>query len=103
MNIPDHSESDQQTDILRQDRVIRMEKIYDRISAVLQSGENADMQLKELQEDIRILQNYYETGWLEDYDAEQRGAFPKDLKRGILSEDALYDLFCEIDEREKKG
>ena len=29
---------------------------------------------------------------LEDYEADERGEFPPDLKRGVLSQDALFDL-----------
>ena len=28
----------------------------------------------------------------EDYEADERGELPPDLKRGVLSQDALYDL-----------
>ena len=36
---------------------------------------------------------YYTSGeWREDYEADERGELPPDLKRGVLSQDALYDL-----------
>ena len=31
----------------------------------------------------------------EDYEADERGELPPDLKRGVLSQDALYDLLEE--------
>ena len=44
-------------------------------------------------EKLRILEAYYTSGaWREDYEADERGELPSDLKRGILSQDALYDL-----------
>ena len=39
------------------------------------------------------LNAYYTSGlWLEDYEADERGEFPPNLKRGVLSQDELYDL-----------
>ena len=36
---------------------------------------------------------YYESGqWLRDYEADERGELPRDLKRGVLSQDGLWDL-----------
>ena len=44
-------------------------------------------------EKLRLLEDYYTSGlWLEDYEADERGELPLDLKRGVLSQDALYDL-----------
>ena len=33
--------------------------------------------------------------WREDYEADEVGTLPEDLKRGVLSQDALYDLLSE--------
>ena len=32
---------------------------------------------------------------MKDYEADEAGELPKDLKRGVLSEDAVYDLITE--------
>ena len=46
------------------------------------------------------LEDYYHSSlWLEDYKADENGLLPSYLKRGILSEDALYNYFSE----NKKG
>ena len=46
-------------------------------------------------EDLAILAEYYDSGlWLSDYEADERGEIPKDLKRGVLSQDGLYDLLA---------
>lgn len=40
--------------------------------------------------------NEYESGeWREDYEADERGELPPNMKRGVLSQDALYDLLGE--------
>ena len=44
-------------------------------------------------EKLRCLDAYYTSGeWQEDYEADERGELPPDLKRGVLSQDALFDL-----------
>ena len=49
--------------------------------------------------DLTDLARYYHSPeWLADYDADNRGEFPQDLNRGVLSEDALYNLLSENDE-----
>ena len=41
----------------------------------------------------RELRDYYENGqWLRDYEADERGELPVTLKRGVLSQDGLWDL-----------
>ncbi len=45
------------------------------------------------EEKLRLLETYYTSGeWLEDYEADERGELPPEMKRGVLSQDALYDL-----------
>ena len=42
-------------------------------------------------EKLALLDAYYTSGkWREDYEADERGELPPDLKRGVLSQDALY-------------
>lgn len=44
-------------------------------------------------EKLAALDAYYTSGlWLEDYEADERGELPPGLKRGVLSQDGLYDL-----------
>ena len=48
-------------------------------------------------EKLSLLDAYYTSGeWREDYEADERGELPPDLKRGVLSQDALFDLLEEI-------
>ena len=42
---------------------------------------------------LQLLDAYYTSGqWKEDYEADERGELPPDLKRAVLSQNALYDL-----------
>ena len=44
----------------------------------------------------RELREYYENGqWLRDYEADERGELPRELKRGVLSQDGLWNLLNE--------
>ena len=66
------------------DRIRRIEK-YERLfdEAVLTRAPDL----------LRLLDAYYTSGeWREDYEADERGELPPDLKRGVLSQDALYNL-----------
>ena len=41
----------------------------------------------------QALIDYYESGqWLQDYEADERGELPPTLKRGVLSQDGLWEL-----------
>lgn len=45
---------------------------------------------------LRALADYYESPlWLADLDADRQGLLPADLPRGVLSQDAVYDLLEE--------
>ena len=47
----------------------------------------------------RELIDYYTGGqWLLDYEAEERGELPPDLKRGVLSQDGLWNLMEELEQ-----
>jgi hypothetical protein len=69
------------------ERVSFYEELFDEVSAA------GDSDASDVQQKLRILEDYYTSGqWLEDYEADEQGLLPDDLKRGVLSQDALYDL-----------
>lgn len=48
-------------------------------------------------DDIVELEEYMVSGqWQADYEADERGEIRKDIPRGILSQDALYDTLQEL-------
>ena len=50
-------------------------------------------------ETLQILLQYYEGGqWLQDYRLDVLGYLPPELKRGVLSEDGIYNFLTEITE-----
>ena len=55
--------------------------------------------IKKMEEHYNALKEYMESGlWLSDYEADERGELPMDLKSGVLAQDTLYNLFCELDQ-----
>ena len=47
-------------------------------------------------EPLKALSEYYSSdAWKRDYAADEAGLLPKDLKRGVLSEDGIYNLLDE--------
>ena len=83
-------------------RVIYMESVFDEVQNAWAEG--VDIEDALLQEKIGILIQYYESEqWKIDYSADERGELPADLKRGVLSEDGVYNLLNDIDSLKKKG
>ena len=85
------------------ERIIRMEKILDEAA---EAAENLSLTLERhlaLKDDMAELEAYY-TGpqWMKDYEDDCAGKLPDNFKRGVLSEDAVNDLLCEIDSLKKR-
>ncbi len=83
------------------ERVRRMELYFDTIHRALQENVNIlhDLPLRAM---LDVLTAYYDGGqWLSDYEADERGELPPDLKRGVLSQDGVYELFSQIQNREE--
>ena len=79
-------------------RVREMEGRFDKLSSILRALEEAISEFKASKDDLDALRNYMDSGqWLKDYEADEAGMIPDGLKRGVLSEDALYDLLQEAD------
>lgn len=73
----------------------KMENIHDTHKNLL---DNLNKSLDEFEENIKEyakLRDYYIYEYMDDVDLDNDGAFPKDLNRGILSEDAVYNLMGE--------
>lgn len=81
-------------------RIQEMETHLDRVNAVLRNTDAASPELLAVQDSVRSLSAYYSSPlWREDFQADEAGSLPRDLRRGVLSEDAIYDLLAEYDER----
>ncbi|MBE6125971.1 MAG: DUF4298 domain-containing protein [Erysipelotrichaceae bacterium] len=84
------------------DRIRKMESIMDNAKAAIDRLDGALEEYNALKKDIDKLAAYYESQqWLKDFTDDEKGKLPTDLKRGVLSEDGVYDLL--EDERELIG
>ena len=75
------------------ERIKTMEQHLDRASqAVIRLSAALD-DYAEAQEAIRQLSAYYDSDeWRQDFSDDEQGLLPHDLKRGVLSEDAIWNL-----------
>ena len=76
-------------------RIRDMEAKMDEAREVLDRFSAAAQEYVQLQDTIAELEEYYAGDWMKDYEADEAGKLPADLKRGVLSEDALFDLLEE--------
>ena len=75
------------------ERIQHYETLLDRIAPVLENLEEALDAFEGIQDDVKELSAYYEDDdWREDFEADEAGKLPADLKRGVLSEDGIYDV-----------
>ena len=79
----------------RIERIIKMEALFDKSEEVIKRLEAALEDFAELESDIAELEAYYDKDWRKDFEADEAGKLPKDLKRGVLSEDGIYNLLSD--------
>jgi len=78
-------------------RIVAMEAAFDRTALAVQMLEAALDTYETVKVDIDRLTDYLDSGaWREDFEADEAGLVPGELKRGVLSEDGLYDLLADI-------
>lgn len=79
-------------------RITEMEERLNRITEWLAHPSGGSVA-----EDVRFLETYYHSRlWRSDYEADEAGKFPADLPRGVLSEDAVYNVLEAYAELEKE-
>lgn len=77
-------------------RITKMEEFLDVSSSAVKKLDEALEAYEKAQNAYKKLSEYYgSTKWMDDYEADEAGKLPSDLKRGVLSEDAVYDLIQE--------
>lgn len=75
------------------ERIKQMEQRLDRATAAVEALETAIEQYKAVHEDIASLDAYLGSPeWHADRDDDEAGRLPKGLRRGALSEDAIWNL-----------
>ena len=73
-------------------RVARNSSKFERAEEAIKEAEIGIDMLLDAWEDICALNEYMDSGeWQADFEADERGEISKELPRGVLSEDALYN------------
>ena len=80
------------------ERIKEMEAAFDKVASAIAQLKAAAEVFRQVQTDADKLKRYYETQWMTDFQADEAGKLPPSLKRGVLSEDGLWDLLEENDE-----
>ena len=79
-------------------RIIKMERYFNELLAENLRTRGLYSASKTLQDKLNELKSYYQNGlWLQDYESDERGELPRGLKRGVLSQDALYNFLSDLD------
>lgn len=80
-------------------RVQHMEELYDLLQIAYNEYPEKIRKDPHLNMAIHRLCQYTESGvWLQDFQCDERGEIPCGVKRGVLSEDGLYNLLNDIAE-----
>lgn len=78
------------------ERIRRMEQLFDLAKEAMEEPVITLEKYKELQKAIAVLSEYYGSkDWKQDYTDDEAGLLPKDLKRGVLSEDGIWNLLSD--------
>lgn len=75
------------------ERIEYMERLLDFVIDARKEQHIDPEKSARIQEALRILAEYYTSDeWKQDFADDESGLLPKDLKRGVLSEDGLWNL-----------
>ena len=75
------------------ERIEYMERLFDFVIEARKEQHTNQEKSARIQEALRILAEYYGSDeWKQDFADDEAGRLPKDLKRGVLSEDGIWNL-----------
>ena len=83
-------------------RIRKMERRLDRALAAVKRLSAALDKWEAAQADIAALDEYYGSDWRKDFEDDEAGRLPADLKRGVLSEDGIWDLLADCKELKER-
>ena len=76
-----------------------MEQLFDFAKEAMEEPMMSLDIYEKAQKAIAVLSEYYSSKeWKQDYADDEAGLLPKDLKRGVLSEDGLWNLLSDWQE-----
>ena len=81
------------------ERITQMEQRMERAATAVMTLSAALDHYEEVLEDIAALEAYYDSDtWKQDFADDEAGKFPADLRRGVLSEDGIWNLLTDARE-----
>ena len=73
--------------------IYAMENILDNATYMMDTLEKKIAEYEDFQAEIKKLEAYYTSQqWKDDYAMDEAGKFPEKLKRGVLSQDAIWNM-----------
>lgn len=85
------------------ERIQQMEHCLDHASQAVMNLSAALDQYEAAQEAIRQLNEYYGSDtWKQDFADDEAGKIPQDLKRGVLSEDGIWNLLSDVHDLQER-
>ena len=85
------------------ERIRYMEQLYDFVSESITGFPIPLDKYEKMQEAVATLSDYYSSDeWKQDYADDEADRLPKDLKRGVLSEDGIWNLLSDWRELEER-
>jgi len=100
-SVPKIIKDDPICNLLQIERIKWMEQRFNKALAAFKD-KSADS-LKSVKEDVAELSKYYGSElWKQDFAADEAGNLPPDLKRGVLSEDGIWNLLFDYRDIQKK-
>jgi hypothetical protein len=86
--------------LLQIERIKWMEQRFNNALAAIKDG--SAVSLKAVKKDVAELSKYYGSAlWKLDFAADETGILPPELKRGVLSEDGIWNLLSDYREIQK--
>lgn len=84
-------------------RIRHMEQLFNLAKEAMEEPTMSLDTYEKAQKAIAVLSEYYSSEeWKQDYADDEAGLLPKDLKRGVLSEDGLWNLLSDWKEVESQ-
>jgi len=78
------------------ERITQMEQRFNKVLAVILDDRKTPEMLEAIKNDVAVLNEYYGSElWKQDFVDDEAGRLPTELKRGVLSEDGLWNLLSD--------
>ncbi len=81
------------------ERIKQMERCLDQASVAVMELAAALEKYEAAKDSIQALKTYYGSDeWRKDFEDDEAGRLPQNLKRGVLSEDGIWNLLADCQE-----